>query len=85
MCVDVHIHLLYQLLDILYIIMLYFHRSIQETEALRDEALKKRWRERSVKFHALEKAEVEEQKRKKEGKMLRLSELTQTRESERAI
>ena len=32
MCVDVHIHLLYQLLDILYIIMLYFHRSIEETE-----------------------------------------------------
>ena len=52
---------------------------MESWKALRDEALKKRWRERSVKYHALEKAEVEEEK------MLRLSELTQTRESERAI
>ena len=51
---------------------------------MRDDTLKKRWHERSVKYHALEKADVEEGKRKKEEKMLRLSELTQARESERA-
>ena len=37
-----------------------------------------------MKYHALEKADVEKGKRKKEEKMLRLSELTQARESERA-
>ena len=51
---------------------------------LRDVALKKRWRERSMKNHDLKMADVEDEKRNDEEKMLRLSELKQAKENERA-
>ena len=49
-----------------------------------DEALKKRWRERSMKYRALEMIEVEEEKKKIEKEQLHNAELTKARENERA-
>ena len=49
-----------------------------------DEALKKRWRERVMKYRALEMIEVEEEKKKVEKEQLHYAELTRAWENERA-
>ena len=46
--------------------------------------MKKRWHERSLRYHALEMAEVEEEKKRNEEERLRLAALKEARETERA-
>ena len=61
------------------------HRPEKEGwKALAEEALKKRWHERSLRYHALEMADVEEEKKRNEEERLRLAALKEARETERA-